>query len=41
VWDGNLSCEAETSRTRRRLVGEATYRSEMWRLANEDLDKDL
>jgi hypothetical protein len=38
---GELSCEAETPRARRGLLGEATYWSEIRRLATDGLDKDL
>jgi hypothetical protein len=37
----NLSCEAETCRARRRLVGDATVRPRTGRLASEGLDEDL
>jgi hypothetical protein len=36
-----LSCEVETCRARRRLVGDAAVRPRTSRLASEGLDEDL
>jgi hypothetical protein len=41
VGGGDLSCEAETCRARRRLVGDVVVRPRTGRLASESLDEDL
>jgi hypothetical protein len=41
VRGGDLSCEAETCRARRRLVGDAAIRPRTGHLASEGLDEDL
>jgi hypothetical protein len=41
VRGGDLSCEAETCRARRRLVGDAAVWPRTGRLARESLDEDL
>jgi hypothetical protein len=41
VRGGDLSCEVETCRVRRRLVGDAAVRPRTGRLANDSLDEDL
>jgi hypothetical protein len=41
VRGGDLSCEAETSQARQRLVGDASVWPRTGRLASESLDEDL
>jgi hypothetical protein len=41
VGVGDLSCEAETCRARRILVGDAAIQPRTGRLASESLDEDL
>jgi hypothetical protein len=41
VGGGDLSCEAETCRVRRRLVRDAVVRPRTGRLPSESLDEDL
>jgi hypothetical protein len=41
VGGGDLSCEAETCRPRRRLVGDAAVRPRTGCLASDSLDEDL
>jgi hypothetical protein len=41
VRGGDFSCDAETCRARRRLVGDAVVQPRTGRLASESLDEDL